>query len=134
MISLTRADIEALSQEEQILAKALGLDIEPRKRTRKSHSKCTSSKPYILITNVSCRLCNSMHTKIFEMAKQGNFLHSKEIGKVPPKEELHDMKIKSSSYTVRHCCNCYNYLTNLTKENLVQKFLSYIKDYRNFLA
>jgi hypothetical protein len=130
MISLTKAD----SQEEQSLAKALGLDIGPWKKTRKSRSKCTSGEPYILVTNVSCRLCNSMHTKIFKMSKQGSFLHSEEIGRVPPEEELYGMKVKCSSYTVRHCCNCYSYLANLTKESLVQRFLSYISNHRNFLV
>ena len=134
MIQLTKEDLQSLSEKEQHLAKILGLDIGPWKKTRKGHSKCTSGEHYILVTNVSCRLCNSIHTKIFKMSKQGSFLHSKEIGRVPSKEELHGMKVKSSSYTVRHCCNCYSYLANLTKESLVQRFLSYINDHRNFLV
>lgn len=135
MVSLTKADIDALSQEEQALAKALGLDVGPWNKTiRKGRSKCTSGEPYILVTNVSCRLCNAIHTKIFKMSKQGSFLYSEEIGKIPSKEELHNTKVKNSSYTVRYCCNCYNYLDNLTKEKLVQKFLSYIGNPRNFLV
>lgn len=133
MINLTKADIEALSQEEQILVKALGLNVGPWKKTRKSYSKCISGKPYILVTSITCRLCNFSYTRIFMMVKKGSFLCSEEIAKVPSEEELGNMKVKHSSHTVRHCGNCYSYLDNLSKEDLVQRFLSYVNDCRNFL-
>lgn len=134
MKKLTQSDYNSLSQEERILAQALGLSIDFSKATRKSHVKCSSGDPYILITKVACRLCQVNHVRIFRMLKSGNFLYSEEIAKIPPTSELADTKIKSSSYKVRFCDNCYNYLTNLHKGILVKKFLHYIKDSRNFLA
>ena len=133
MLTLTRTEFESLTMSEQECAKLLGLDVKPYKRTRKGHAKCTSGEPYILVTNISCRLCNSLYTRVFKMSKQRSFLHSEEIARVPSKEALQDMKVKSSHYTVRHCCKCYSYLVNLTKEDLVNKFLSYISDSRNFI-
>ncbi|MBE9595121.1 MAG: hypothetical protein IMF19_16775 [Proteobacteria bacterium] len=134
MILLTREDLEALSKDERDLAMALGLDIDSNKATRKSHARCTSGEDYILITNVRCRLCNSTHTKIFKMAKNGNHLFSEEIDEVPPKEVLKDMSVRSSSYIVRLCWACQSYLMTLTKEELIQKFLAYIRDSRNFVT
>ena len=131
MKTLTKEEFNSLSEAEQIVAKTLGLDVGSRKRTRKSHVKCTSGEPYILVTNVTCRLCNSLYTRVFKMSKQRSFLHSEEIARVP--EDLQGMKVKSSHYTMRHCCKCYSYFANLTKENLVNKFLSYISDSRNFI-
>jgi hypothetical protein len=133
MKTLTREEFNSLTESEQIVAKALGLVVEPRKKTRKGHVRSTSGEPYILVTNVSCRLCNSLYTRVFKMSKQRSFLHSEEIARIPSEEELQNMKVKSSHYTVRHCCKCYSYLSNLTKEDLVQKFLSYINDSRNFI-
>jgi len=134
MRTLTKKEFDSLTIAEQELTKVLGLDIGPRKKNRRGHVKCTSGEPYILVTNVSCRLCNSLCTRVFKMSKQGSFLHSEEIARVPPKEELQDTKVKSSPYTVRHCCKCYSYLANLTKEDLVNKFLSYISDSKNFIT
>jgi hypothetical protein len=133
MKTLTKEELASLTKSEQELAKALGLDIESGKRTRKGHVKCTSGEPYILVTNITCRLCNSLYTRVFKMSKQRSFLHSEEIARVPSKEALQDMKVKSSHYTVRHCCRCYSYLANLTKEDLVNKFLSYISNSKNFI-
>ena len=132
MIQLTREDLESLSKDEQDLAKALGLAIDSSRGVRRSHAKCTSGNDYILVTHVRCRLCNSIHTKIFRMVKNGNHLCSEEIAEVPSKEELKDMPVRSSSYVVRHCWNCQGYLTDLIKEEVVQKFLAYIRDSRNF--
>lgn len=134
MILLTKEDLEALSKDERDLAMALGLDLDPSRATRKSHIKCTSGEAYILVTNVRCRLCSSTYTKIFKMAKNGNHLSSEEISEIPPKAELKDMPVRSSSYIVRHCWNCQGYLTNLIKEEVVQKFLVYIRDPRNFVT
>jgi hypothetical protein len=131
MRTLTKEEFNSLTESEQIVAKALGLDIA-QKRTRKGHAKCTSGESYILVTNISCRLCNSLYTRVFRMSKQRSFLRSVEIARIPFKEELQGMKVKSSHYTVRHCCECYSYLANLTKEDLINKFLSYINDGRNF--
>lgn len=133
MKTLTKEEINSLTESEQELAKALGLGIE-QKRTRKGHAKCTSGDPYVLVTNITCRLCGSLHTKIFLMLKQGSFLHSRELPEIPSKEELGKMKVKNSHYTIRHCHSCYSYLAGFSKEDLVQKFLSYASDSRNFIT
>ena len=134
MKTLTKEEFNSLTNSEQELAKALGLDVGFGKRTRKGHAKCTSGEPYILVTNVTCKLCNSLYARVFKMSKQRSFLCSEEIARVPPEKELQGMKVKSSHYTVRHCCKCYSYLANLTKEDLVNKFLSYINDSKNFIT
>jgi hypothetical protein len=134
MRTLTKEELDSLTESEQELAKALGLDTASWKRTKKGHAKATGGESYILITNLSCRLCSSLHTKIFEMVKKGSSLHSKEIPEVPSKEALGDTKVKSAYYTTRCCSNCYSYLTDLTKESLVQKFLSYINNSKNFMV
>jgi hypothetical protein len=133
MRTLTKEEFNSLSEAEQIVAKALGLGIEPRKRTRKSHVKCTSGEPYILVTNITCRLCSSLHTKIFMMSKQGSFLHSRELPEIPTSEELGKMKVKNAHYKVKHCHSCYSYLACFSKEDLIQKFLFYAYDSRNFM-
>ena len=129
MLTLTSTEMEALTPSEQQCARMLGLDVNPWKRTRKSSIKCTSGESYILMTKVSCRLCNCSHTRIFQMTKQGSVLSSKEIFALPK-----EVKVKTSSYTVRCCRNCRNYLEYFNKEELIQKFLSYINDGRNFLT
>jgi hypothetical protein len=134
MILLTKEDLDALSKDERDLAMALGLDLDSSRKTRKSHTRCTSGESYILVTNVSCRLCSSTHTKIFKMEKNGNHLYSREIAEVPPREEFKDTPVRSSSYIVRYCWNCQGYLMALTKEVLIQKFLAYIRDPRNFVT
>ena len=132
MKTLTKEEFNSLTKSEQELAKALGLDIE-RKRTRKGHAKCTSGDPYVLVTNITCRLCGSLHTKIFMMSKQGSFLRSEELPEIPTSEELGKMKVKNSHYKVKHCHSCYSYLARFSKEDLIQKFLSYAYDSRNFI-
>ena len=133
MRTLTKEEFNSLSEAEQELTKALGLDVGLGKRTRKSHVKCTSGEPYILVTNITCRLCGSLHTKIFMMSKQGSFLRSEELPEIPTSEELGKMKVKNSHYKVKHCHSCYSYLACFTKEDLIQKFLSYAYDSRNFI-
>lgn len=133
MILLTKEDLEALSQDERDLAKALGLDFASHKSVRRGHPQCTSGEAYILVTDVRCRLCGAKHRKIFNMEKRGNHLQSEEIARLPSKEEREETSIKYSSYIVRSCWNCQVYLSNLTKEDLIMKFLSYIRDSKNFV-
>jgi len=132
-MQLTKADFDALSKTEQDLALSLGLTFDLSKVTRKRNPQCTSGSPYILITNITCKLCSSTVTKIFKMTQEKNFLYSEEIGKLPSEEEMKFMKLKTSHYVVRNCQGCYKYLQNLTKSELVQRFLVYIQDVRHFI-
>lgn len=131
MKALSRNEFDSLTETERELTQILGFDIKPGKKARKGRIKCTSGKPYILATTISCRLCGHSYTKIYQMLKQGSSLHSEEIPEIPLQN---NMKIRKSSYTVRHCPNCHNYLEDFTKEDLIQKFLSYIYDGKNFLT
>jgi hypothetical protein len=133
MRTLTKEEFNSLSEAEQVVIRALGLDVGSRKKPRKSHVKCTSGEPYVLVTNITCRLCGSLHTKIFMMSKQDSFLRSEELPEIPTSKELGKMKVKNSHYKVKHCHSCYSYLACFSKEDLIQKFLSYAYDSRNFM-
>ena len=130
MIKLSKRDFDALSEEDKDLANKLGIEFDLSKTTRRSYSRCKGGDPYILVTAISCRLCNSLSIRIFRMSLNKSFLSSEEINDIPPENKL---KIKNSSYTRRCCPNCYTYLASLSKEDLVQKFLLYINEARNFM-
>ena len=134
VLTLTTTEFESLTTAEQKCAKMLGLDAKPWKRARKGHTKCTSGESYILVTTTSCRLCGALYTKIFHMLKNGSSLIGEEVPKIPTKAVLGNMKVKNSYYSTRHCKNCRSYLESLKKEDLIQKFLSYISDGKNFLS
>lgn len=130
MIKLSRQDFQSLSQEDKDLAKRLGISFDLEKITRKSHSRCKRGEPYALVTTIQCRLCNTLHTRTFRMSSRDNFLHSEEIGSIPDDNKL---KVKTSFYTARTCTNCHNYLSSMSKEDVVQRFLLFLGETKNFI-
>ena len=119
--------MSSLTEDERQLAIIMGLQLGPSKTKVAKKKVCSNNEPYILITDIKCNLCGHVRRSIFRMEKFGSYLQGQEIAYVPEGE-----KITRTSYSTRRCFNCHNYLRNISKEDIITKFLDYIKEGSNF--
>ena len=122
-ITIEEEKANGLSAEDLDILAALGIEIHI-KRPRSSRPRKSCPEPYNLLIRYQCRLCGAVQSEAWEMRPngKGDALEGTKV----PLEGFRPDKVKEESRAT--CSQCRERLLQLSKEELVEKLLTKVKE------
>ncbi|RLC80932.1 MAG: hypothetical protein DRJ03_20760 [Chloroflexi bacterium] len=122
-ITIEEEKAEGLSPEDLNVLAALGIEIHI-KRSRPSRPRKSCPSPYNLLIRYQCRLCGAVQSEAWEMRRneRGDALEGTKV----PLEGFRPDKVKEELRAT--CSQCKERLLRLSKEELVEKLLTKVKE------
>jgi len=122
-ITIEEERAEGLSPEDLDILQALGIEITI-KRPRSSRPRKSCPEPYNLLIRYQCKLCGAVQQEAWEMRPNGEG-DALEGAKVPL-EGFRPDKVKEELRAT--CSQCRERLLQLSKEELIEKLLTKVKE------
>jgi len=122
-ITIEEEKAEGLSPEDLDILQALGIEITI-KRPRSSKPRKACPEPYNLLIRYQCRLCGAVQQEAWEMRPNGR--GDALEGTLVPLEGFRPDKVKEEHRS--HCVQCRERLLRLSKEELVDKLLTIVRE------